>query len=59
MRALTYHGAKNVRVENLPNPIIQQPGIIVSHHMKLADAARGYEMLEEKRDGCRKITLTP
>ena len=36
-----------------------QPDIIISHHMKLADAARGYEMFEEKRDECRKIVLTP
>ena len=25
MQALTYHGAKDVRVENVPDPIIQQP----------------------------------
>jgi threonine dehydrogenase-like Zn-dependent dehydrogenase len=36
-----------------------QPDIIVSHRMKLADAARGYEMFEEKQDDCRKIVLTP
>jgi threonine dehydrogenase-like Zn-dependent dehydrogenase len=33
--------------------------VIISHRMKLADAARGYEMFEEKEDGCRKIVLTP
>jgi threonine dehydrogenase-like Zn-dependent dehydrogenase len=36
-----------------------QPDVIISHRMKLADAARGYEMFEEKEDGCRKIVLTP
>lgn len=29
MRALTYHGAKNVRVENAPDPELQQPDDIV------------------------------
>lgn len=27
--------------------------------MKRADAARGYEMFEEKEGDCRKIVLTP
>jgi threonine dehydrogenase-like Zn-dependent dehydrogenase len=36
-----------------------QPDVIISHRMKLADAARGYEMFEEKEDNCRKIVLTP
>jgi threonine dehydrogenase-like Zn-dependent dehydrogenase len=36
-----------------------QPDVIISHRMKLADAARGYEMFEEKEDSCRKIVLTP
>jgi threonine dehydrogenase-like Zn-dependent dehydrogenase len=36
-----------------------QPDIIISHRMKLADAARGYEMFDDKQDGCRKIVMTP
>jgi threonine dehydrogenase-like Zn-dependent dehydrogenase len=36
-----------------------QPDIIISHRLKLADAARGYEMFEEKQDECRKVVLTP
>jgi threonine dehydrogenase-like Zn-dependent dehydrogenase len=36
-----------------------QPDIIISHRMKLADAARGYELFEEKQDDCRKVVLTP
>jgi threonine dehydrogenase-like Zn-dependent dehydrogenase len=36
-----------------------QSDIIISHRMKLADAARGYEMFEEKQDDCRKVVLTP
>jgi threonine dehydrogenase-like Zn-dependent dehydrogenase len=36
-----------------------QPDIIISHRMKLADAARGYEMFDDMQDGCRKIVMTP
>ena len=36
-----------------------QPDMIISHRMKLADAARGYEMFERKEDDCRKVVLTP
>ncbi|MGA0588691.1 zinc-dependent alcohol dehydrogenase [Dyella sp. KRB-257] len=36
-----------------------QPEVIISHRMKLADAARGYEMFEAMQDECRKVVLTP
>ena len=36
-----------------------QPDAIISHRMKLADAARGYAVFDEKDDACRKIVLTP
>ena len=36
-----------------------QPDVIISHRMKLADAARGYDMFERKEDDCRKVVLTP
>ena len=29
MRALTYHGARDVRVENVPDPVIRQPDDII------------------------------
>ena len=35
------------------------PEVIVTHHLPLDDAARGYEMFDKKQDGCRKIILTP
>lgn len=35
------------------------PDIIISHRMKLADAARGYEMFDKKEEECRKVVLTP
>lgn len=35
------------------------PEIIISHRMKLADAAQGYKIFDEKKDACRKVVLTP
>lgn len=35
------------------------PEVIISHRMKLADAAQGYEMFNAQEDDCRKIVLTP
>ncbi len=36
-----------------------KPEVIVSHHLALNDAARGYEMFDKKEDDCRKVVLTP
>jgi threonine dehydrogenase-like Zn-dependent dehydrogenase len=36
-----------------------QPQAIVSHHLSLADAVRGYELFDRKEDDCRKVVLTP
>ena len=36
-----------------------QPELIVSHHMKRDDAARGDEMFDKKLEDCREVTLTP
>jgi len=36
-----------------------QPDIIISHRMKLADAARGYQIFDKKEEDCRKVVLTP
>ena len=35
------------------------PEVIISHRMKLEDAARGYEIFEKREDDCRKVVLTP
>lgn len=35
------------------------PEVIISHRMKLEDAAMGYRMFDEKEDNCRKVVLTP
>jgi threonine dehydrogenase-like Zn-dependent dehydrogenase len=36
-----------------------KPDVIISHRMKLADAARAYEIFEKKEENCRKVVLTP
>lgn len=36
-----------------------EPEAIISHRMRLADAAKGYEMFDEKNDDCRKVVLSP
>ena len=35
------------------------PEVIISHRMKLADAADAYAMFDQKEDDCRKVVLTP
>jgi threonine dehydrogenase-like Zn-dependent dehydrogenase len=36
-----------------------RPDIIITHRMKLADAAQGYRVFNEKEEDCRKVVLTP
>lgn len=35
------------------------PEVIVTHHLALEDAVRGYELFDKKREDCRKVVLTP
>ena len=35
------------------------PEAIISHRMKLDDAAKGYEIFNNREDDCRKVVLTP
>jgi len=35
------------------------PSFIISHHLSLEDAPRGFAMFSEKRDECTKIVLKP
>lgn len=36
-----------------------QPEVIISHRMKLADAAEGYRIFNDQAGACRKVVLTP
>ena len=35
------------------------PSFVVTHRMKLTDAARGFATFNRKQDGCIKIVMTP
>lgn len=34
------------------------PTFVITHRMPLADAAKGYEIFNDKRDHCEKVVLT-
>uniref|UniRef100_UPI0040397B79 zinc-dependent alcohol dehydrogenase n=1 Tax=Variovorax sp. BK018 TaxID=3450241 RepID=UPI0040397B79 len=36
-----------------------KPSAIVTHHMALEDAARGYQIFDKADEDCRKVVLTP
>ena len=36
-----------------------RPADIITHRMSLEDAAKGYEIFNEKQEDCRKVVLTP
>nr|WP_301512392.1 hypothetical protein [Variovorax sp. CAN15] len=36
-----------------------KPEVIITHHMALEDAARGYDIFEKAEEDCRKVVLTP
>jgi threonine dehydrogenase-like Zn-dependent dehydrogenase len=36
-----------------------KPDIIITHRMKLAEAAEGYRIFNKKEEDCRKVVLTP
>jgi threonine dehydrogenase-like Zn-dependent dehydrogenase len=36
-----------------------RPEVLITHRLKLTDAARGYEIFNEHREDCRKVVLTP
>lgn len=35
------------------------PEVIITHHLPLLEAARGYEIFAKKEEDCRKVVLTP
>lgn len=36
-----------------------KPEVIITHHLALEDAARGYDIFEKAEEECRKVVLTP
>ena len=60
MRALTYHGARDVRFETVPIACTLFPEAIVSHRMQLDDAAAGgYSTVDKQEGDCHQVVLTP
>ncbi len=35
------------------------PTVIITHHLPLEEAPRGYEIFKQKRDGCVKVVPRP
>jgi threonine dehydrogenase-like Zn-dependent dehydrogenase len=56
--------AGQCHVQRYLRPLLQRiqageidPSFVITHHMPLADAARGYEMFVAKKDNCEKVVL--
>jgi threonine dehydrogenase-like Zn-dependent dehydrogenase len=49
MKAVTFHGKRDVRVDTVPDPQIEHP----------TDAPHAYEIFQKKQDGAIKILLQP
>jgi threonine dehydrogenase-like Zn-dependent dehydrogenase len=45
-------------LEHIGNGALK-PEVIVSHHLSIDDAARGYEIFDKKLQDCRKVVLSP
>ncbi len=65
MRDLTFRiGLANIR-SNIPQlaSLIERgrldPRPIISHHLALDDAPRGYDIFDARREGAVKVVLTP
>ncbi|WP_439517576.1 zinc-dependent alcohol dehydrogenase [Hydrogenophaga sp.] len=64
-KGLTFRMGQTHMQEHMPQLLEEigngrlKPDVIISHRMKLADAARAYEIFEKKEENCRKIVLTP
>jgi threonine dehydrogenase-like Zn-dependent dehydrogenase len=64
-RSLTMRGAQ-CHVQRYLRPLLDRirngnidPSFVISHHMRLDEAPRGYKMFKNKEDECLKVVLTP
>jgi threonine dehydrogenase-like Zn-dependent dehydrogenase len=64
-RSLTITGAQ-CHVQRYMRPLLERirngdidPSFVISHHMRLEETPRGYEMFKNKEDECLKVVLTP
>lgn len=62
-KGLTFKGGQTHAQEHMPHLlecITQgklQPDVIITHRLPLSQAARGYEMFDQKQEACRKVVL--
>ena len=64
-RALTLKSGQT-HVHRYMKPLLERiergeidPTFIITHHMSLDDAPRGYQMFRDKHDDCVKVVLQP
>jgi threonine dehydrogenase-like Zn-dependent dehydrogenase len=58
--------AGQCHVHRYMKPLLQRirageidPSFVITHRMALEDAAHGYEIFRDKKDGCEKVVLSP
>jgi threonine dehydrogenase-like Zn-dependent dehydrogenase len=63
-RSLTIRSGQ-CHVQHYLKPLLERiqrgdidPSFVITHRMRLEDAARGYEMFNNKEDGCEKVVLS-
>lgn len=64
-RSLTIRGGQ-CHVQRYLRPLMDRirrgeidPSFVISHHLPLEQAPRGYEMFKHKQDNCTKVVMTP
>ncbi|SDG23326.1 Threonine dehydrogenase [Sinosporangium album] len=64
-RSLTLRGGQ-CHVQRYLQPLLQRiregqidPSFVISHHLPLREAPRGFELFKNKKDDCTKVVLTP
>ena len=60
MKAVVWHGKRDVQVEEVPDPAIEEPtDVIVPHKLPLEDAPHAYRIFQRKEEGAIKVLLQP
>lgn len=64
-KGLTLHSGQT-HVQRYMKPLLEKiktgeidPSFVVTHHLPLAEAAKGYQMFADHADGCVKVVLKP
>ena len=63
-KGLTFKGGQTHAQHYMPELLAHisngdlEPEVIITHHMPLAEAARGYKIFNDKEEACRKVVLS-